>query len=137
MKTCSRCKQSKDLSEFHKKGNKHHCMCKACRKVYIHEHYLKKKDSYAIRTKKWKEENKLKVLATRYSVSIETVQEIMSANKCQICSSTKKLVFDHIHATGEPRGCLCHQCNTMLGRLGDTNEEIFSKMAEITKYLKL
>lgn len=36
----------------------------------------------------------------------------------------KSLSVDHCHATGRNRGLLCHQCNTSLGKLGDTPDAI-------------
>lgn len=43
---------------------------------------------------------------------------------CSLCARKPKgtLVIDHCHETGKIRGLLCPQCNTALGRLGDTIE---------------
>ncbi len=43
---------------------------------------------------------------------------------CEICGQTSngrgKLHLDHDHVTGKFRGWLCHNCNTGLGKLGDS-----------------
>ena len=135
MKICGKCKIEKPFDQFHKKGKGYNSMCKCCRKIYVKSHYESNKDSYKVRSKKWKEENPHRVISTRYNVEEALVREVMSPGKCQICSATENLVFDHIHETGAPRGCLCHSCNTMLGRLGDTNEQIFKRMEDIKSYL--
>ncbi len=135
MKICGKCKIEKDFDQFHKKGKGYNHICKVCRKEYIKDHYEKNKDAYKSRSKSWKENNPHRVIATRYGVDEDVVKEIMSVGKCQICSSTENLVFDHVHKTSEPRGCLCHSCNTMLGRLGDTEEQIFKRMEAIKSYL--
>ena len=39
--------------------------------------------------------------------------------ECWICGSTKRLHIDHNHATGSPRGLLCHGCNVGIGHFVD------------------
>lgn len=58
---------------------------------------------------------------------------------CELCNRTPKesegqrgLHLDHDHATGEFRGWLCGQCNTSLGKLGDSVEGILRTL----KYLQ-
>jgi hypothetical protein len=40
-------------------------------------------------------------------------------DKCEICSSEEKLVFDHCHVTNRFRGWLCEPCNRALGMFKD------------------
>ena len=55
------------------------------------------------------------------------------ANKtCYSCGSTKNLVLDHNHETGEIRGVLCNSCNRALGYAKD-NINILSKLIEYLK----
>lgn len=40
--------------------------------------------------------------------------------ECAICGKAKFLVIDHSHQDGSLRGILCSDCNTSIGKLGDT-----------------
>jgi hypothetical protein len=60
MKQCNRCKEYKDLTEFHKcksKPDGHNSECKACGKIRYKEYYKLHKADYAKRTKKWQADN--------------------------------------------------------------------------------
>lgn len=39
MKVCTKCKESKELIDFHKKGNGYQAQCKVCRTAYDREQY--------------------------------------------------------------------------------------------------
>lgn len=138
MKTCSKCKLEKSYTEFHLNKNKsdgYSYMCKVCRKDYSRNHYTDNKESYLNRSSKWKSENSTRVLATKYKTSIQVVEDIMSVGSCEICGSSTNLVFDHIHKTNTPRGCLCSSCNLMIGQLGDSNSEIEITISKVLKYI--
>lgn len=136
MKTCSSCKIEKPFEDFHKKTKeRYQSSCKACRKIYVAKHYQDNKESYSKRSKAWKVNNPNRVLSNRYKLPEDKIAEIMSVNLCEICGNTENLVFDHIHKTGKARGCLCFSCNTMLGRLGDSNEEIRERIENVLSYI--
>ena len=44
--------------------------------------------------------------------------------QCAICGTTEKLVGDHDHATGKPRGILCRNCNVALGNMQDNPKRL-------------
>ena len=138
MKICAHCKIEKDLSFFHKNKSKkdgHNGICIDCRKIYLKKHYETNKQKYIEKSRIWTLSNKEQVLSRRYKVPKSIIIEIMKIGRCEICGTTEKLVYDHIHKTNEPRGCLCHSCNLFLGRLGDSNSEILDKIEIIRNYV--
>jgi hypothetical protein len=61
MKTCTKCKEEKPFSEFHKdraKKNGYQSSCKACRKEHKKSYYEKNKEKIIEQTHKYKQENK-------------------------------------------------------------------------------
>lgn len=104
MKTCFKCNVLKSLDEFYVKDrhtDRLDGMCKACRLIFNREH------KYGITDAEfWTLYNK-------------------QDGKCGICKrrmySKRYKVFcvDHVHATGEIRGLLCHNCNRALGMFRD------------------
>lgn len=46
MQTCTSCKESKDDSEFSRRGNKLQTECKACHSIYLKQHYQDNKQQY-------------------------------------------------------------------------------------------
>lgn len=57
---------------------------------------------------------------------------LAQGNRCAICTTafsalpSAQVHADHDHATGVPRGVLCHQCNTGLGMFKDSAERLFA-----------
>ena len=61
MKTCGKCNQNKDYSEFHKRTYRsgtigYQAYCKACQKNYDRDYYLEDKDRRKQVNKKWQKE---------------------------------------------------------------------------------
>ena len=62
-------------------------------------------------------------LLINYNMTLETFTALEESQnfRCKICNlhkyDTKKRVLcvDHDHATGQIRGLLCNECNTMIG----------------------
>ena len=128
MKTCSKCKQIKDLENFYRNrscidGRAHRC-----------------KDCSNEATVSWQKRNKEKVKSYRngkngpywrkwrYGITQEQYETILSSqnNSCKICQKPHdpsekmgRLRCDHDHVTGLLRGLLCHPCNVALGMVRD------------------
>ena len=125
-KTCSSCKKEKDIIRFYRdKRSKdgRTSQCKLCRK--------KKYDSGPN-----KRDRNLKY---RYGVSSEEFEIMLQSqgDSCAICrkeyvKGNNRFHIDHCHDKGHIRGILCHDCNTALGKLGDTAESI----SRVLKYLE-
>jgi len=117
MKTCSKCKQDKPLTEFRKDKSKkdgYSPMCKTCRDLYPRD---KRKDQ-------------LSAYRREYGLSPAEAEAVFerAGRCCQLCGMSeqehmekfqKRLSIDHNHQTGTVRGILCHNCNTALGKLLD------------------
>jgi hypothetical protein len=104
MKQCSRCKETKEYTQFTKNGTAsdgHYSMCKDC-----------KRDS----------QNRAK-----YGIDEEDYLRLLEEqeNSCAICGvhhslgQHGRLSIDHCHTTGEVRGLLCHKCNFGIGQFND------------------
>lgn len=114
MKKCSKCKKSKSIDDFYKsmrdKSGKR-SECKECTNEYAKDYHYKN-------TEKRKEFSRKSHLKSKYGLSLEQAEAVY-ARGCEICGETnrKKLCIDHDHKTGKIRGCLCQNCNKLLGFL--------------------
>jgi hypothetical protein len=70
-----------------------------------------------------------------YGVTPDQYQTLIASQKglCAICNEPqtldRPLYLDHCHTTLEPRGLLCHRCNTGLGNFRD-NPALLDKAKE-------
>jgi hypothetical protein len=89
----------------------------------------------AVDRKKRPNRNRVSIPASQYS-------DLMLAQdgKCAICkcdSGTNnrgdRLAVDHCHSTGKIRGLLCHKCNTAIGLLKDSKENLLEAIRYLTK----
>jgi hypothetical protein len=129
-KTCSKCRQNKQIEEFHKNKSMSdglHHYCKSCNSNL-------KKASYDYA------KSKNRLLINKYNISIDQVQELFAIqkNKCKICNiehssvtKFKGLYIDHCHINGNVRGLLCVKCNILLGACRDN----ISILKSAIKYL--
>jgi hypothetical protein len=110
---CNDCKETKLMEDFPKSVGSY---CKAC---------------LNIRTKNspnYKENARKGHLKARYGITIEQYDAMLKKQQgvCAICTNPetvnnkKWLAVDHDHNTGFIRGLLCHDCNTGIAKLKDS-----------------
>ena len=145
MKNCSKCKESKDISEFQKeKTGKVSSICKVCKRILykdwekrnpekrkaIHDKYYNNK----------KDEIRWKSIKEKYGLTKKEYDKMLIEQNycCKICGSkeskhknTDNLLVDHCHKTLKVRGLLCNSCNTVLGFINDRIDVVDN----IKKYL--
>lgn len=105
-KRCSRCKRSKQLTDFnHARRNRtgYSAQCRRCQAETRH--------------------------ARLYQITPDQYRALFDSQGgvCAICGgpgNSKGLVIDHDHASGVVRGILCGHCNTALGLLEDNPDRL-------------
>jgi len=146
MNNCSKCKESKESSEFgldprNKSGLKSNC--KKCGRASAKANYSTHREKNIQRSREWREKNRVeynkrrrmkraetrvKSASTKYGITTEEVKLLLSRTHCQICR--REISYDkenrhewpnidHCHLTNKVRGTLCGYCNNLLGRAKD------------------
>lgn len=92
-RTCSRCKETKNLDEFNFKNklkNIKHCFCRECGKIYTSNHYKDNKDYYKKKARKHTNNAKEK--------TVLLLIDYFKDNLCANCGEGDPIVldFDHI-----------------------------------------
>jgi hypothetical protein len=119
MKTCTKCKETKPLVDFHKsltRPDKLQADCKKCN------------------SEKW--------YKYAYGISFSEKQKIVESqnNCCAICNKSfadlhnRHVHLDHCHETGKIRGVLCGNCNKGLGCFLDSLELLESAKGYLKKH---
>ena len=137
-RTCNKCGQTKDITEFYKTGRKsdknpdnRHYTCKDCTKAR-----LKVSPSQAPEMKRER------ALMRMYGITGAEYQDLLDAQggKCAVCKTEtaggKHNVFcvDHDHVTGKVRELLCKDCNIVLGLVQDSPEHLNRLIAYVIKH---
>ena len=136
IKICKTCKESKPITEFHKRkdgkaGTRSSCIVCMRKKHLEYYHSRGGKELQADRSYK----HNLK----KYGLTEEDYKSLLEGQqgRCAICRSDEtqrtntryNLFVDHCHATGKVRGLLCHHCNVGLGHFKD-QQELLNKAIE-------
>jgi len=153
MKLCSRCKISKQLTDFSSDITRKDGLypyCKPCKSLYKKQHpenpdtrkrqrnkpeSKNKKKSYDF--KRWNNypeyrlHVKNEILKKTYGISLVDYTNILQSqnSKCAICNvhkdfAHKGLYVDHCHITKNVRGLLCGECNLGLGKFKEDSNLI-------------
>lgn len=143
MKICSKCKLSKEESEFptdKRLVSGLLAWCKICNstknRIYKNNH----PDETRIQNKNWRAENPARArkiyrknaLWTRYKLSLRDFDVLLEeqGSRCKICEELMvKPCVDHCHSTGKIRGLLCQHCNRGLGGFRDSSKVLLAAIA--------
>jgi len=132
MKKCSKCKETKPLSCFHKnkrRGDGRNTYCKTCAIQYKKEYYRKNKP----KIREYALQKRYKITQVEFDTLLK-----QQDNCCACCGVTKpdrtreNLAVDHNHTTGKVRGLLCTRCNTVLGLVRDSPQIL----SNLIKYIE-
>ena len=141
-KQCSKCRQPKPLTEFHKNKTASdglQAYCKVChkdadssesRQTYRAQYYSDHKEKTLERSHAWSKSNKARIAKnsrayhyrTYFNLTEPEVQAIVEYQHgcCAMCGRPlSKPHIDHSHVDGLIRGALCWPCNRLLGLAHD------------------
>ncbi|RWO22804.1 endonuclease VII domain-containing protein [Mesorhizobium sp.] len=144
-KICSSCNSEKPLSLFGRQSgyrDGHRNQCNACRSrkqaAYTKTDAGKASQKRFVSSAERREKRKWRVRHKKYGMSRDSFSEMLLAQngRCALCSTDKPgsrygFCIDHCHETGRVRGILCHNCNSALGKLGDTPTSISRALAYV------
>lgn len=144
MKTCSKCNETKQRSEYHRDSSKGDGLCPQCKECKTATNLswtAENRERQRETTRRWQEENKEQYAASKrsahpkraYGITLEQHDAILTLQRhqCAICykpaaADDRTFHIDHCHTTGEVRGILCPKCNKGLGLFDDLPEVIMN-----------
>lgn len=128
-KSCG-CLKYKLNSEWHQQGtalNNGIKICSLCKKQLTIDNFCKfkkSKDGYRPRCKRCSKNIQIKY---KYGISLIEYENLIDKQRgcCGCCGKeTEDFHVDHCHESGKIRGLLCFNCNTAIGKLGDSVEGV-------------
>lgn len=131
LKVCSKCGESKPLSEYHTYADKRPgrsgerrpmAKCKTCHMKVALSWNERNRERAAAANARWKQKTRRKYKARLYGLTEIELAAMEAAQQgiCLICGEfAEPLYVDHDHETGVVRGLLCGQCNLGLGAFRD------------------
>lgn len=125
-KTCTKCGETKSVTDFFKDVQKKDNLRSDCKKCCV--------KACVIYAKGRREINNWKNFKYKTGLTKEQYLELEKAQngKCAICfKKADRLNLDHCHTTLKIRGLLCNQCNRGLGYFSDSLEKLRSAIAYI------
>lgn len=134
-KSCNTCKETKALDFFSKGNGKYKKLnvCKTCdaeRRRNYHANLSPDKKAQKAIVQRVADYKRVYGLPDDLATQLAHNRE----GSCQICGETKFLVVDHCHSTGDVRGLLCQQCNSVLGYAKDKISTLESAISYLRKH---
>lgn len=149
-RTCTRCGETKPLSEFGlrsaRQGSaKWRSRCRACEQADSRE---RQQSASLPRDRSLPAPRAPYLSLRRYAKQLgipwsEVVERYPPDNRCELCGRTQqearpggrvvRLDLDHDHVTNSLRGFLCGPCNSGLGMLGDTLDRVEAAAAYLRR----
>lgn len=134
---CPKCDTAKPISNFYRNRASRtgfNTYCKPCQNAANERSKAKNPD-------RQKEYDRRTWLKRRFGPDgMDTYERLMveQGGVCaicgQACASGMRLAIDHNHQTGKLRGLLCRDCNTSLGKFGDSVERLREAVAYLERY---
>ena len=141
MKTCTVCKETKPISEFHNRKSSKDGKAYRCKSCDTEARLKWSKNNPEAAHKSQRGRN----LKAKYGITLSEYNSMLERqeHKCAICGTSENKVIrgnnatlsfavDHDHNTGVVRGLLCNQCNRGLGMLGDSVEALKKAIRYLT-----
>lgn len=132
-KVCNKCGERQSFEMFSKDPklpDGRHSTCRSCRTKSRNQWRLNNKDRHDYKQRSCAYRKKFNITVEDYDSLLET-----QGGVCAICGripednvrfgKVERLSVDHDHDTGNIRGLLCHNCNSAIGFLGDSAENIY------------
>lgn len=141
-KECNKCHKVLPITEFDRQPNSPDGLkysCKACQSVRFKAYYQANLQTQRARDKeRYPSEREMRSNAhykRKYGLSLKEYQALLKQQNgvCAICLQAEHIIWhgqlrplsvDHCHNTGQVRGLLCSDCNTMLGHVNDNVETL-------------
>lgn len=132
MRSCLKCSEVKDETEFYKDRNRKDGLrtkCKVCWNEDSLTYYYTNKESLVEKRKDYH-------YRRTYGISLEErdSKEARQNGRCMICNEEKALVVDHCHDSGKVRDMLCITCNQALGMFKEDKEILERAIIYIDKH---
>jgi hypothetical protein len=134
-KVCKVCSLEQSLDCYSKGNGKHKKLnvCKTCdakRRREYHANLTEEQKQHKANIQK------IRDYKVKYGLPEEIAKQLASNREgcCEICGETKLLVVDHCHNSGEVRGLLCQQCNSVLGYAKDNVETLGKAINYLRKH---
>lgn len=155
MKTCTKCRQTKPLVDFHKQKaakDGHAYYCKDCYRIIDRQYRRQNRGRLDRQKQKWRREHEAQALAInrrcnlrRYGLTLARYKRMLAeqGGVCAACGQAEtriiqgtlaNLSVDHDHKTGVVRGLLCQACNLLLGLARDDSERLLTAVAYLKRY---